>query len=220
MRPECARLKLKKKELRRIKNRQTSDLLLALSFSKGYNESMKIKNVLKLIIAVVICELAGSIGSIFTTPAISGWYAMLQKPLLNPPNWVFGPVWITLYALMGISLYLVSKNNWQVKNHILEGGQRTWNYLSERFWTGSWQKQNVIAIFSIQILLNILWSFVFFGLKLPSVAFFEILALWIAILYTIINFYRISKAAAYLLLPYIIWVSFATYLNYMLWILN
>ncbi len=181
---------------------------------------MKIKNFLKLITAIVVCELAGIIGSVFTISAISGWYATLQKPALNPPSWVFGPVWITLYALVGISLYLVWKNDWKVQNHILEGKRKAWNYLSERFWTGSWQKENIIAIFSIQILLNILWPFVFFGLKFPGLAFFEILALWFAILYTIINFYRISKVSAYLFLPYILWVSFAIYLNYAIWMLN
>jgi len=181
---------------------------------------MNIKNFLKLITAIVVCELAGIIGSVFTASAISGWYATLQKPALNPPNWIFAPVWITLYALMGISLYLVWKNGWKVQNHILEKKQKAWNHLSERFWTGSWQKENVIAIFGIQILLNILWTFIFFELKFPILAFFEILMLWVAIIYTIINFYRISKISAYLLLPYIIWVSFAAYLNYAIWVLN
>jgi len=181
---------------------------------------MRTNNIFKLIVSIVICELAGVIGSVFTASAISGWYAGLAKPALNPPNWVFGPVWTLLYLLMGISLYLVWKNNWKVENHILEGERKPWNYLSERFWTGSWQKGNVIAIFGIQLILNILWSFIFFGLKNPGLAFFEILALWFAILYTIINFYRVSKASAYLLLPYILWVSFAGYLNYSIWQLS
>ena len=181
---------------------------------------MKTNNFFKLVIAVALSELAGAVGAIFTTPSISSWYATLAKPELSPPNWIFAPVRITLYALMGVSLYLVWKNDWKVKNHILEQRRKAWNYLSERFWTGSWQKQNVIAIFSLQLFLNILWSFIFFGLKLPGLAFFEILALWFAILYTIVNFYRISKASAYLLLPYIVWVSFAVYLNYAIWALN
>jgi len=154
---------------------------------------MKTKNFFKLTIAVAVSELAGAVGAIFTTSAISNWYVNLIKPELNPPNWIFAPVWTTLYALMGISLYLVWKNNW---------------------------KKNALIIFGVQLFLNALWSFIFFGLKLPGVAFFEILALWLAILYTIINFYRISKASAYLLLPYIFWVSFAAYLNYFIWIFN
>ncbi|MCX6702967.1 MAG: tryptophan-rich sensory protein [Candidatus Wolfebacteria bacterium] len=181
---------------------------------------MKPNNFFKLVIAVAISEAVGAIGAIFTIPSVSGWYATLIKPELNPPAWLFGPVWIMLYALMGISLYLVWKNNWKIRNHILEKRRKPWNRLSERFWTGSWQKQNVIAIFILQLALNILWSFIFFGLKFPMLAFFEILALWFAILYTIVNFYRISKASAYLLIPYILWVSFAAYLNYSIFILN
>ncbi|MBI2514672.1 tryptophan-rich sensory protein [Candidatus Wolfebacteria bacterium] len=189
---------------------------------------MKLNNAFKFVIAIAVSELAGIIGSVFTVSAIpthsagsgQSWYAGLIKPALNPPSWVFGPVWTTLYALMGIALYLVWKNDWKVKNHICEGKRKAWNYLSERLWIGSWQKENAIAIFGIQLFLNILWSLIFFGLKSPDLAFFEILALWVAILFTIINFYRISKASAYLLLPYILWVSFASYLNYSIWILN
>src|SRR3990167_4708830 len=101
-----------------------------------------------------------------------------------------------------------------------EGGKRAWNRYSERLWTGSWQKANVIALFAIQLFLNAFWSVLFFGLKVPGFAFFELLALWFAILYTIINFYRISKPAAYLLIPYLLWVSFAGYLNYAVWMMN
>jgi len=181
---------------------------------------MKHHNFFKLIIAIALTEVAGVIGAIFTTPLTLDWYADLTKPGLNPPDWLFGPVWIMLYALIGVALYLVWKNNWKVRNHILERGQKTWNRFSERFWTGSWQKQNVIAIFGIQLFLNILWTYIFFGLKFPLLAFFEILALWFAILYTIVNFYRVSKASAYLLIPYILWVSFAAYLNLFVFMLN
>ena len=179
---------------------------------------MKINNTFKLIIAVVVSELAGIIGSIFTVPSISIWYATLIKPALNPPSWVFGPVWTILFLLMGISLYLV----WQ-KNFVPTKSEtkiKAWNNLSQKFWTGNWQKANVILIFSIQLVLNVLWSLIFFGLHQPGVAFFELLMLWFAILYTIVNFYRVSKPAAYLLLPYILWVSFAGYLNLMIWMLN
>lgn len=181
---------------------------------------MKRNNILKFIVAVVVSESAGVIGAVFTVLAVSSWYAGLAKPALNPPAWVFGPVWTVLYFLMGVSLYLAWKNDWKVKNHILEGKRKAWNHLSERLWTGSWQKENAIGIFGTQLFLNVLWSIMFFYLKSPGLAFFEILALWFAILHTIANFYRISKASAYLLLPYIIWVSFAAYLNCAIWLLN
>ena len=184
--------------------------------------------ILQIVTAVVISESAGVIGAVFTMSAISGpstgsglsWYAGLMKPVLAPPNWVFGPVWTALYALIGISLYLVWKNNWEVKNRFLESRRRAWNKWSERLWTGDWQKANAIAVFVIQYALNIVWSYLFFGLRMPGLAFFGLLALWLAIFWTIVAFYRISKPAAYLLLPYIIWVGFAGYLNYSIWISN
>lgn len=148
----------------------------------------------KLIASILICQIAGVIGSVFTTPSITTWYADLQKPGFSPPNWVFGPVWITLYTLMGISLYLV------------------WN-----------KKKNIkipLTLFFIQLILNSIWSIIFFGLQNPFYALIEIIILWIMILLTIISFYKVSKKAGLLLLPYIIWVSVATILNYYIWILN
>ena len=149
---------------------------------------------IKLIVSILICQIAGIIGSIFTTPSITTWYADLQQPAFSPPNWVFGPVWITLYTLIGISLYLV------------------WN-----------KKKNIkipLTLFFIQLILNSIWSIIFFGLQNPFYALIEIIILWITILLTIINFYKVSKKAGLLLLPYIIWVSVATILNYYIWILN
>lgn len=181
---------------------------------------MKLNNFSKLVIAIAISELAGVAGYLFTIPAIPGWYAGLVKPAFIPPSWVFGPVWTILYFLIGVSLYLVWKNNWRVVNHLLEKTGKAWNPWSERLWRGDLKKVNVIAIFVLQYLFNIKWSFIFFGMHLPGLAFFVILALWVSILYTIVNFYRISKLAAYLLLPYILWVSFAVYLNYAIWMLN
>lgn len=181
---------------------------------------MRINNIFKLIIAVIISELAGVTGALFTVPEISSWYAGLAKPELSPPDWVFGPIWTAIYFLIGVSLFLVWKNDWRVENPILESRQKAWNMWSERLWTKDLQKANVIAIFAVQYILNILWSFIFFGLHLPLLAFFGILALWIAIIFTIINFYRVSKLAAYLLAPYILWVSFAGYLNFSIWRLN
>lgn len=180
---------------------------------------MRFTNVLKLVIAIAVSGLAGVIGAIFTAPAII-WYAGLVKPALNPPAWVFGPVWTALYALIGISLYLAWKNDWKVNNPILAGERKTWNAWSERLWTGDLQKVNAVAIFGVQYVLNGAWSYLFFGLRLPGFAFFELCALWFAIVWTTVVFYRISRLAAYLLVPYLLWVSFAVYLNYSIWVLN
>jgi len=154
-------------------------------------------NLWKLIFSIVVCQLAGVIGSLFTSSSISTWYTALRKPFFNPPNWIFGPVWITLYLLMGISLYLV------------------WN-------TGIEQKYVKVAIivFIVQFVLNSLWSILFFGLQSPFLAFVEILVLWATILLTIVFFFRISVVAGWLLIPYIIWVSFAAVLNGAIWLLN
>lgn len=182
---------------------------------------MRFNNFSNFVIAITVSLSAGAVGFIFTAPAVqSGWYAGLAKPALNPPNWIFGPVWTTLYFLIGVSLYLVRKNGWKVVNPLFESGRKAWNPISERLWRGDLQRTNAICIFGTQYVLNILWPYLFFSLHLAGPAFFAILALWCAIVYTIINFYRISKPAAYLLLPYLLWVSFASYLNYSIWIFN
>jgi tryptophan-rich sensory protein len=159
---------------------------------------MKIKknSVVKLLVAIVVCQLAGAFGSIFTFSSIPTWYTTLKKPSFSPPNWLFGPVWLTLYTLMGISLYFV------------------WNKDLNK------NVKNSVTIFGIQLFLNALWSFLFFGLKSPIYGLVGIVALWISIIITIFKFYKISKNAAYLLLPYIAWVTFAMCLNYFVWILN
>lgn len=182
---------------------------------------MKFDTTSKLLISLVICTLAGGIGSFFTASSVSTWYATLEKPALNPPSWVFAPVWTILYLMMSFSLFLVWKNNWKIQYPLItKKWGKAWNPYSQRLWTGSWQTANVISIFGIQLGLNTLWSVLFFGMQTPGFAFFELLALWCAIIYTIINFYRISKPAAYLLIPYLLWVSFAGYLNFMIWMLN
>lgn len=155
------------------------------------------KKAIKLIIAIIICELAGVIGSFFTAPAIKGWYVNLARPEFAPPNWVFAPVWTTLFALMGIALFLIWKKG--LNRH---------------------EVKIALAIFFVQLILNILWSIIFFGFQSPFGAVIEIVILWLAILATIIAFHRISKAAAWLLVPYILWVSFAGFLNYSIWQLN
>ena len=150
-----------------------------------------------LISAVILCFAAGAIGSFFTTPAIPTWYASLNKPFFNPPNFLFGPVWSTLYLMMGISLYIV----WQKKEK--EG-----------------IKKKGLIYFYVQLFLNTIWSIVFFGLQSPFLAFLIILGMWITILITIKYFYQISKVASLLLIPYILWVSFAMVLNFFIMILN
>jgi len=153
------------------------------------------KKWLKLIISILIPFLASIIGGFFTANSISTWYSTLNKPFFNPPSWIFGPVWTLLYLFMGIALFLV--------------------------WTSkSKNKKYAYVFFGIQIFLNALWSILFFGLQNPLFAFIEIILLWIFILLTIIYFYRIHKKTIYLLIPYILWVSFAAVLNYFIMILN
>jgi len=163
---------------------------------------MKISNTFKLIIAIVVSELAGIIGSVFTTPSIAGWYTGIVKPALNPPAWVFGPVWTTLFALMGIAAFIV------------------WSSYAKATEDKKKGIRLALILFGIQLVLNTLWSIIFFGLHSPGGALIEIVFLWFAILTTIIAFYKISKPAAWLLVPYILWVSFAMYLNYAIWALN
>ena len=149
-----------------------------------------------MIISILICQGAGLAGSLFTMPAISsGWYAGLIKPRFTPPSWVFAPAWTTLFLLMGIALYLV----W-----IKEGEK----------------KKKALIIFAVQLVLNALWSILFFGLKSPLLGMIDIIFLWAAILGTIIAFGKISKKAGWLLAPYLGWVSFASLLNFYILKLN
>jgi tryptophan-rich sensory protein len=172
------------------------------------------------ITSIVLCQLAGVIGAVFTTPSIPTWYAGLTKGPLNPPSWVFGPVWTILYLLMGISLYLVWSRDWKVAHQLLSKKRAAWNRWSDELWRGKLQTFNIVGVFAVQYLLNILWSIIFFSWHEPMLAFYALIAMWVAILYTMVNFYRVSKRAAWLLLPYLLWVSFAGYLNYTVWILN
>jgi len=181
---------------------------------------MNFNSAVKLLSSVIICELAGTVGAIFTTPAVSSWYKNINKPSFNPPNWIFGPVWTLLFVLMGISLYIVWSKKWEPTSKVNYKKVKVWNPLSKNFLSGNWRKLNIILIFSTQLVLNVLWSVIFFGLHLTGVAFFELLMLWFAIMFTIINFYRVSKIAAYLLIPYILWVSFAGVLNFFIWASN
>ena len=164
--------------------------------------------------------MAGVLGSIFTMPKINTWYATLEKPYFTPSGSFIGLVWTILFFLMGISLYLVWSKNWTVEVSSENQKRKTWNRFSEKLWFGSWREENTMAIFFLQLFLNILWSVIFFGWQSPDFAFFELIMLWFAILYTIVNFYRVSKIAAYLLIPYILWVSFAGFLNFTIWRMN
>lgn len=152
---------------------------------------------MKLAASVVLCLLAGFIGSIATTPKIQSWYAGLAKPSFAPPNWLFGPAWTTLYVLMGIALYLVWRKGLAAKGVKL-----------------------AIAVFLAQLVVNALWSFAFFGAESPLAGLVVIAMLWIMIAVTIAVFAPVSRPAALLLVPYIAWVSFATVLNAAIYALN
>ncbi len=155
------------------------------------------KNIAVLVVSLGVCQLAALIGSLFNARSIPEWYDTLNKPFFNPPSWVFAPVWTALFVLMGISLYIV--------------------------WAKGWKKKEVrtgIALFGVQLVLNVLWSFFFFYLRSPLFGLIGIIVLWIAILLTIIWFARVSRTAACLLVPYIVWVSFAAVLNLSFVLLN
>jgi len=150
----------------------------------------------KLIFAILISQLAGIIGSLFTITSTNSWYTTIIKPSFNPPNWIFGPVWTLLYLLMGISLYLILTTK-KSKNRKIG-----------------------LYLFFTQLVLNTLWSILFFGLHSPLAAFIEIILLWISLLLTIKYFYKVNKKASYLLIPYILWVTFAAILNLSIVIIN
>jgi len=154
-------------------------------------------NIFKFIVSITLCFVVAFLGSAFTLPSITTWYAQLNKPFFSPPNWIFGPVWTVLYFLMGVSLYIIWNKN--LKNK---------------------KKEDAIKIFIFQLTLNLLWSLVFFGLHQPLLAFIAIIILWISIFMMIKYFYKISKTSAYLLVPYIIWVTFASILNLAVAVLN
>ncbi|OSZ80166.1 hypothetical protein CAP36_02615 [Chitinophagaceae bacterium IBVUCB2] len=154
-------------------------------------------NTLKLIISIAIPLLVGGISGFFTDTGVGSWYQTINKPSWNPPGWIFGPVWTTLYVMMGIAMYLVWKKE---ASAIL--------------------KKTALSLFAIQLVLNFFWSFIFFNQQQIGWALVEIIAMWVFILLTIFAFANVSKTAAWLLVPYISWVSFATILTYTIWQLN
>lgn len=153
------------------------------------------KKLTKFVGAVVVCFVAAGVGSVATFSQIPTWYETITKPAWNPPNWLFGPVWTVLYLLMAVSLYLL----WTNKNK---------------------DKTDAINFFCVQLALNALWSWAFFGWHQIGFAFAEIIVLWLAILTTIIYSYKVSRVGSWLLVPYILWVSFAGYLNFTVYLLN
>jgi tryptophan-rich sensory protein len=160
-------------------------------------EGFRLREVPMLIGSILIPLVIGYLGAIVTLPQISTWYSTLSKPWWSPPNWLFGPIWTTLYLLMGIALFLV----WR------EGVHRR-------------DVKFAILIFGVQLVINLLWSVVFFSFHALFGSFVIVMFLWLAILANIIAFVIISKWAGLLLVPYIIWVSIASYLNYSVYLLN
>lgn len=152
---------------------------------------------LKIAVAIGICLFIGFVASLATQASISDWYPSLDKPWFNPPNWIFGPVWIFLYVLMGIAAGIV----WS------KGFYHKW-------------VQTALYHFGFQLLLNGAWSLLFFGLQEPLWALIDIVALFIFLIFTIKWFKIVSNTAAYLLIPYAVWVLFAAILNFEIWRLN
>ena len=152
---------------------------------------------IKIVISIFIHLTLGGLSGISTSSAIMGWYSTLIKPSFNPPNWIFGPTWTLLYILMAISFALI--------------------------WNAGTEKKEVkkgLILFVFQLILNLIWSFLFFTMQNPAIAFIDIVILLIAINSTIRHFTAINKNAGYLLIPYLLWVSFATLLNGSIWYLN
>ena len=155
------------------------------------------KNRIRLIISIAIPLVVGFTASLFTRPQIKNWYITINKPSWNPPNWLFGPMWTLLYVVMGTAFYLIWKSN-------LSGTQ----------------KRPAVILWVAQLLLNFFWSFIFFNQHQIKGALVDIIGLWLLILLTIFAFAKINKTAAWLLVPYISWVTFAGLLNYAIFNLN
>lgn len=155
------------------------------------------KAIIQIIISIAIPLSVGGLGGYFTSTSVNDWYTTLHKPSFNPPGWVFGPVWTILYVVMGISFFIVWKKN-----------------MLTPF------KKKAFTFYFLQLALNLLWSFVFFYKKQPGWALAEIIILLVSIVTTTIYFFKISKIAGWLMVPYIAWVCFASILNYSIWMLN
>lgn len=154
------------------------------------------KSALALLTSFVVCFTVAGLGGWLTAGGLREWYPSLVKPSWNPPNWIFGPVWSTLYAMMAVAAWLV----WRRRDR-----------------SGS---NLALGLFAVQLVLNFAWSGIFFGMRQPGWAFAEILVMWIAIVATIASFWPIDRRAAALMVPYLAWVSFASFLNFTIWRLN
>jgi len=146
-----------------------------------------------LAVAFVACFAVAGAGAWLTSRGLVDWYPALRKPPFNPPDYVFGPVWTALYAMMAVAAWLV------------------------------WRKAGTgypLGLFALQLALNLAWTALFFGLRLPGLAFAEILVLWASIAATVVSFWRVSVPAGALLVPYLLWVGFAAVLNLAIWRLN
>jgi len=160
-------------------------------------DKLNLSDAFRLMVSLFVPLYCGLFGGLATASSVNTWYASLNKPFFTPPNWIFGPVWSIIYVLMGISMFLVWENGLDKE-----------------------KSRIAILIFACQLAMNVFWSFAFFGFMAPVVALMTILVLWGLILLMIINFYHISKVAAYLNIPYLLWVSFATILNLAIVVLN
>ncbi|NIR49330.1 tryptophan-rich sensory protein [candidate division KSB1 bacterium] len=151
---------------------------------------------LGLVVFLAICFAAAGIGAVFTSMSVNSWYQTLTKPSWNPPAWIFGPVWMFLYIMMAVSVWLI------------------------------WRQYGIsvvvlpLTLFGIQLFLNAAWSGFFFGLRKPGYALIEIVLLWCAILVTVLSFYKVKPVSAWLMTPYLVWVTFAAMLNFEIWRLN
>jgi benzodiazapine receptor len=157
-----------------------------------------VRSTLALLLSFAICFGAALLGSMLTRPSLPVWYAGIDKPPWTPPNWIFGPVWSTLFAMMAVAAWLV----WRVRD------------------AAPALVRLALSLFALQLALNVGWSLCFFRLRQPGLAFVEILFLWLAILITVAAFGRVSRGAALLLVPYLAWVSFAAFLNFAIWRMN
>ena len=157
---------------------------------------MNKSQILKLIVSLLLPLGLGALASLFTSEAVPEWYETLNRPSFNPPNWLFGPVWTILYILMGISLFLIWKQSANKERNL------------------------AIVVFLLQLALNFAWSFIFFSFNMIGFALIEIILLWISIIVMLVLFYRIKPMAAYINIPYLIWVTFATILNASFYLLN
>jgi len=154
------------------------------------------RQAIALAVSLGVCLGAAGIGSILTTPSLHPWYATLRKPPWTPPNWLFGPVWTALYLGMAVAAWLVWRQ------------------------AGFSPARLPLTLFALQLVLNVAWSGIFFGLRLPGAAFLEVVLLWLFILSTATAFWPVSRTASWLLVPYLTWVTYAAALNAAIWRMN